>query len=84
MVPQPFAAGGNQSYLEFWAITGDLQYPGNLTPTLAPEPSIKWVAGAGHSMVGRIGTHMLPWALPRDSLARSWGHTHRPPSSGGG
>jgi hypothetical protein len=23
MVPQPFAAGGNQSYQEFWAVTGD-------------------------------------------------------------
>jgi hypothetical protein len=28
MVPQPFAAGGNRSYLEFWAITGGLRYPG--------------------------------------------------------
>jgi hypothetical protein len=27
MVPQPFAAGGNWSYLEFWAITGDPWYP---------------------------------------------------------
>jgi hypothetical protein len=29
------------------------------TPTVAPEPSVERVAGAGHSMVGRIGTHML-------------------------
>jgi hypothetical protein len=28
MVPQPFAAGVNQLYLEFWAITGDSRYPG--------------------------------------------------------
>jgi hypothetical protein len=24
MVPQPFAAGGNRSYLKFWAVIGDL------------------------------------------------------------
>jgi hypothetical protein len=26
MVPQPFAAGGNRSYLKFWAVIGDLWY----------------------------------------------------------
>jgi hypothetical protein len=30
MVPQPFVAGGNQSYLKFWAVTGDPWYPGYL------------------------------------------------------
>jgi hypothetical protein len=30
MVPQSFAAGGNQSYLKFWAVTGGLRYPGYL------------------------------------------------------
>jgi hypothetical protein len=33
MIPQPFAAGGNRLYAEFWAITGDPQYPGYFTPT---------------------------------------------------
>jgi hypothetical protein len=28
MVPQPFAAGGNRSYPEFWAVTGAPQYLG--------------------------------------------------------
>jgi hypothetical protein len=28
MVPQPFAARGNQSCPKFWAITGDPRYPG--------------------------------------------------------
>jgi hypothetical protein len=28
MVPQPFAVGGNQSYSDFWAITGEPLYPG--------------------------------------------------------
>jgi hypothetical protein len=32
MVPQPFAAGGNRSYLDFWAVTDDPQYPGYKTP----------------------------------------------------
>jgi hypothetical protein len=31
MVPQPFAIGGNQSYPEFWVVTGDPRYPGYLT-----------------------------------------------------
>jgi hypothetical protein len=33
MVPQPFAARGNRSYPEFWAITGNPRYPGYKTPT---------------------------------------------------
>jgi hypothetical protein len=28
----PFAAGGNRSYLEFWAVTGGRRYPGYFTP----------------------------------------------------
>jgi hypothetical protein len=28
MVPKPFAAGGNQPYPKFWAVSGDLRYPG--------------------------------------------------------
>jgi hypothetical protein len=27
MIPQPFAAGGNRSYLEFRVVTDDPQYP---------------------------------------------------------
>jgi hypothetical protein len=73
MVPQSFAAGGNQSYTEFWAVTDDPWYPGYLTLTVAPEPSVEQVAGVGHSAVGRIGTHMLLQALPRDSTTRLWG-----------
>jgi hypothetical protein len=30
MVPQPFAAGGNRSYLEFWIVTDSLLYSGYL------------------------------------------------------
>jgi hypothetical protein len=33
MIPQPFAAGGNQSYPEFWAVTGGLWYPRYFTLT---------------------------------------------------
>jgi hypothetical protein len=73
MVPQPFATGGNRPYLEFWAVTSGLWYLGYLTPTVAPEYSVERVAGAGHSTVGRTGTHMLLWALPWDSAVRLWG-----------
>jgi hypothetical protein len=59
MVLQPFVDGGNQSYLEFWAITSDPWNPVYFAPTVASESSIEWVAGVGHSTVGRIGTHML-------------------------
>jgi hypothetical protein len=30
MVPQPFAADGNLSYLKFWTVTGGPRYPGYL------------------------------------------------------
>jgi hypothetical protein len=58
----------------FWAVIGDPWYPGYKTPTVAPEPSVEWVAGAVHSMGGRIGTHMLQWVPPRDSVVRFHGH----------
>jgi hypothetical protein len=32
MVLQPFAVERNQSYPEFWAVTGGPQYPGYYTP----------------------------------------------------
>jgi hypothetical protein len=70
MVPQLFAAGANRSYLVFWAITGAPQYQGYITPIVDPKPSIEWVAGVGHSMVGATGTHMVLWPLPWDSAAR--------------
>jgi hypothetical protein len=59
MVRQPFAAGGNQSHPEFWAVTGSPRYVGYITSIVAPEPSNRRVAGADHSMVGRIGTHTV-------------------------
>jgi hypothetical protein len=64
MVPQPFVAGGNWPYLDFWAITGDPWYK---TPTVALEPSVEWVARAGHSLGGRIGTYMMLQVSSRDS-----------------
>jgi hypothetical protein len=36
-----------------------LTVPGVMTLIVAPEPSVERVAGAGHSMVGRIGSHMV-------------------------
>jgi hypothetical protein len=36
-----------------------LVVPRVMTPTVAPECSIEQVAGAGHSTVGRIGSHMV-------------------------
>jgi hypothetical protein len=33
MAPQSFAAGGNRSYLEFWAVTDGPRYPGYITLT---------------------------------------------------
>jgi hypothetical protein len=35
MVPQSFVAGGNQSYLELWAVTGGPRYPGYKTPMIS-------------------------------------------------
>jgi hypothetical protein len=67
MVPQPFAAGGNQLYLEFWAVTDGPWYPGYITPIVAPEPSIEQVARVGHSTMRRTCTHMVLWAV---SVAR--------------
>jgi hypothetical protein len=53
MVPQPFAVGGNRSYLEFWAVISGPRYPGYITPIVAPEPSVERVVGPSHSMGGQ-------------------------------
>jgi hypothetical protein len=70
MIPQPFASGGNRSYPKFWFVTGDLRYRGYFTLTVTLEPSVEWVAGTGHLTVGKIGSHVVLWALPRDSEVR--------------
>jgi hypothetical protein len=70
IVPQSFVAGGNQSYLDFWVITGDLRYK---TTIVAPEPSIERVARAVHSIGGRIGTHVVLWVPQWELVVRSWG-----------
>jgi hypothetical protein len=70
LVPQPFATGGNRSYPYFWAIASDPWYPGYETRTVALEPSVERVVRAVHSTGGRIGTHMLLWVLPWDSVVR--------------
>jgi hypothetical protein len=67
MVPQPFATSGNWLYMEFWAVTGNPWYMVYKTLTVAPKPSVERVARAGHSMGGRIGTHMTLWVPPWDS-----------------
>jgi hypothetical protein len=53
-----------------WAIIDDPWYR---TPTVAHKPSVERVAGAVHSMRGRIGIHMLLRVPPRDSVVRLWG-----------
>jgi hypothetical protein len=67
MVPQLFDAGGNQPYLDFWAITSDPRYPGYKSLLVAPKPSIERVARIVGLMEGRIGTHMRLWVPPHDS-----------------
>jgi pimeloyl-ACP methyl ester carboxylesterase len=43
-----------------------------LDPDSSPEPSVERVAGVGHSMGGKIGTHMLLQVPPRASVMRPW------------
>jgi hypothetical protein len=62
-----------QSYLEFWTVIGDLWYPGYFTLTVAPEPSVEQVAGAGQSTVGEIGSNMVMWSLLQNSAVKLWG-----------
>jgi hypothetical protein len=59
MVPQPYAAGGNRSNLGVLGHNRRLMVPKVNYPTVAPEPSVERVAGAGHSMVGGTGSHMV-------------------------
>jgi hypothetical protein len=63
MVLEMLAAGGNRWYLELLDVIGVPRYLGYMTPIVAPEPSIEQVAGAIHSIGGRIGTHIIMRAL---------------------
>jgi hypothetical protein len=73
MVPHPSAAGENQSYPKFWIVTGDPRYPGYKTSIVASEPLVERVVGVVHSMVSRIGTHMLLRVSSQDSMVKTWG-----------
>jgi hypothetical protein len=42
--------------------------PGVYYPDSSPKPSVEQVAEAGHSMVDGTGTHMVLWALLRNSV----------------
>jgi hypothetical protein len=53
-------------------MTSSPQYSGYWTPTVVPEPSIEWVAGADHLTVGTIGTNMLLRVPPWDWVVRLW------------
>jgi hypothetical protein len=71
VAPQLFAAGGSPVVSRFfWVITGGPWYPGYRAPTVSRGASVVWVAGAIHSMGGRIGTHMLLRVPPRNSVVR--------------
>jgi hypothetical protein len=48
VVPQLFAAGGNQPYLDYWAVTGDPQYLGHKTPTSPKIPLSLFRRGKFH------------------------------------
>jgi hypothetical protein len=70
LVLQPSTTGGNRSYPYFLAETDGPRYPGYKISIVASQPSVERVAGAIHSMGGRIGTHMLLRVPPRDSVVR--------------
>jgi hypothetical protein len=57
----------NRSYQDFWAVTSDPWYLGYKTTTVAPEPSVEWVAGVVDLMEGGIGIHMILRVPPWDS-----------------
>jgi hypothetical protein len=59
VVPQPFVGGGNWSYLDLWAVTGDPRYLGYKTLIIAPEPSVERAARAIHLTGCRICTHII-------------------------
>jgi hypothetical protein len=64
MVLQPFAAGGNRSYSEFWAVISGPRYPGYFTLIVAPEPFVMWAVENVLSTGGGIGAHILLQTLP--------------------
>jgi hypothetical protein len=72
MVPQPYAAVGNRSYLGVLGRNRQPTVPGVIYPDSSPEPSVERVARAAHSTVGRIGSHMVLQTLSRDLVSTLW------------
>jgi hypothetical protein len=58
--------GGTGLYLDLFCHNRQPVIPGVYDLNSSPEPSVEWVAGAVHSMGGRIGPHMSLWLPPRD------------------
>jgi hypothetical protein len=51
--PSHFSIGGNESYPDYWVITGDLQYPRYKTPTVTPSLlSSRWKNGVVGTATG--------------------------------
>jgi hypothetical protein len=84
MIPQPFATGGNRSYLEFWVVTGSPRYSGYFTPTIAPEPSVERVVKNILSMGGRIGAYVALPGTGKQSRAAQVRAQHGPDRGSGG
>jgi hypothetical protein len=71
--PSRLPLDGTDCIQNFWAITGGPWYLGYFILTVAPKPSVEWAIIKNIlSTSGRIGAHMLLWALLWDSAARSW------------
>jgi hypothetical protein len=72
--PQPLTAQGNYVVSRFVrAIISGPGYRGYRSPTVAPEPFVKPMAGVVHSMGGNIGTHMSLWVPLWDLVVRPCG-----------
>jgi hypothetical protein len=69
IVSQPFATGGNRSYLEFWAVTSSPCYPGYFIPIVALELSVERAVKNVLSTGGKIGAHTLLRAFPWDLVS---------------
>jgi hypothetical protein len=73
VVPQHLPLEGTGRIQNFCAVIVDPRYLGYKTPIVAPEPSVEWAVENILLMGGRIGNHMLLWALPQDLMMRLWG-----------
>jgi hypothetical protein len=73
LVTQSCATGGNQSYPDFWVITGGIWYPGYKTPTILKPRIVRNV----EAYIGNVVVKLKKCGNLLDDLKETFDNIHK-------